>query len=178
MTARPRKTQPLSQDPAETPAVEGVVVDAPKVDDLDVAYKEIAREPYRFRWAGRDWTLPHMGELDYRIQAEIESTTEFTLDKIDTLFRRMFGPEQADAFNETTVTGPFLAMLFDRWLTHSGVTPGEPEASTPSSETTGAKSRPTSGASTSSASPKRSTAKRAPRKAALKAASPPVNSST
>lgn len=158
----------------EDKAIKGWPVTKDVVDDLDAAYSEIAREPYHFTWQGRKWSLPHMGELDFRLQAEIESMDEYTLEAIDKLFQRIFGPEQAQEFAQIRVTGPFLAMLFERWLKHSGVTPGEPEASTPSSESTGAKSRPTSGASTRSASPKPSTAKRAPRKRV----SPPVNSST
>jgi hypothetical protein len=146
----------------EDKAINGLSV----VDDLDAAYSEIVREPYHFKWQGRDWSLPHMGELDFRLQSEIESMEEFTLDAIDKLFKRIFGPEQAADWAQTTVTGPFLAMLFERWLAHSGVKSGESEASNESSESTGEKSRPTSEPTTTvSASPKPSTAKRAPRKA-------------
>lgn len=144
-------------------------------DDLQAAYAEIARAPYRFFWADRWWTLPHLGELDFRIQAEIEAFgSEVTLERVDELFRKIFGREQADDWVKATQPGPFLDLLFKRWLAHSGAKPGESPASKPSSKTTGRNSRPTSGGSTTSASPKRSTGKRAPRKAA----SPPVNSST
>ena len=137
----------------------------PVVDDLDAAYAEIAREPYRFTWQGRKWELPHMGELDFRLQSEIESMDEYTLEAIDALFQRIFGAEQAAEFAKIRVTGPFLAMLFERWLKHSGAAPGESEASNGSSENTGENSRPTSGTTTTgSGSPKLSTAKRAPRK--------------
>lgn len=141
-------------------------------DDLQAAYAEIARKPYRFYWADRWWVLPHIGELDYRVQAEIENFgSEVTLERIDELFRKIFGPQQAQAWSEATQPGPFLEMLFQRWLAHSGAKPGEEQASTPSSKSTGRSSRPTSAASTTSASPKRSTAKRAPRKAASRPAS-------
>jgi hypothetical protein len=153
--------------------VTGEVMPAAEVDDLDAAYAEVAREPYRFQWQGRQWELPHMAELDYRIQDEIENTESFDITAINKLFDRMFGADQAAAFQETRVTAPFLAMLFDRWLKHSGARPGESEASTGSSENTGGSSRPTSPASTGSGSPKRSTAKRAPGKAATR----PGNSS-
>lgn len=155
----------MSDTTPQTPedkAIKGYSV----VDDLDAAYAEIVREPYHFTWQGRTWSLPHMGELDFRLQAEIESMDEYTIDSIDKLFKRIFGAEQAADWAQTTVTGPFLAMLFDRWLAHSGAKSGESEASKESSENTGEKSRPTSAPTTTgSASPKPSTARRAPRKA-------------
>lgn len=141
----------------------------PEVDDLDAAYAEVRREPYLFKWVGRQWTLPHIGELDYRVQAEIEDISELSLAQVNDLFKRLFGPEQADDWEQATQPGPFLSILFERWIKHSGRKQGESSASKRSSKSTGAKSRPTSGASTPSASRSRSSAKpakRAPRKAA------------
>ena len=158
---------------ADSPTVvEGTVVD--EVDDLAAAYAEIAPKPYRFSWAGQEWMLPHLGGLDYRLQAEIENVGENlnNLDYLEGLFARMFGAEQAARWAEVEVPTPVLFMLFDRWVKHSGAKPGEGEASKPSSRSTGRRSRPTSAASTTSASRKRSTAKKAP----AKAASPPVSS--
>lgn len=149
-------------------------VTKPEVDDLDAAYAEVRRDPYVFAWAGRDWSLPHLGNLDYRLQAEIETFNSIDVEQMEGLFARMFGPEQAAAWAAVEVPTPVLFMLFDRWIKHAGAKPGEPPASPPSSKSTGRRSRPTSAGSTTSASPKRSTAKRAPRKAA----SPPANSST
>lgn len=157
-----------------TKTIEGTVVDAAEVDDLDIAYTEIARAPYRFRWSGQEWTLPHMADLDFRLQAEIESMSEYTIDAIDKLFARIFGGDQAARFAAIPVPGPMLAMLFERWLKYSGSIAGESEASNESSENTGTSSRPTSVPSTDSGSPKLSTAKRAPRKRA----SPRAKSST
>jgi hypothetical protein len=152
---------------AEDKTITGWQVTQDVVDDLDAAYKAVAREPYRFRWVGREWALPHIGELDYRLQAEIEDISELSLAQVDDLFRRLFGPEQADDWAQATQPGQFLSLLFERWIKHSGRKPGESPASKRSSKSTGAKSRPTSAASTpGSDSPKPSTAKRAPRKAA------------
>lgn len=145
-----------------------------EVDDLQAAYAEIQRPPYEFTWADRVWTLPHIGELDYRIQSEIEATDTWDVPRLESLFTRMFGPEQAAAWAEVKVPAGFLMMLFERWVKFSGRKQGESPASNDSSESTGEKSRPTSDASTTSASPKRSTAARAPRKRA----SPRAKSST
>lgn len=152
---------------------QGAVV-KPQVDDLEAAYAEVRRDPYVFAWAGREFTLPHLGNLDYRLQAEIETLSNLDVEHLEGLFARMFGPDQAKVWATVEVPTPVLFMLFDRWITHSGAKPGESPASKPSSKSTGTKSRPTSAATTTSASPKRPTAKRAPRKAA----SPRAKSST
>lgn len=149
-------------------------VTQPEVDDLEAAYAEVRRDPYVFAWAGRDWSLPHLGNLDYRLQAEIETLKDLDVEHLEGLFARLFGAEQATAWATVEVPTPVLFMLFDRWIKHSGKKQGESQPSKKSSATTGTRSRATSAGSTTSASPKRSTAKRAPRKAA----SPPVNSST
>lgn len=143
------------------------------VDDLQAAYAEVAREPYVFMWADREWSLPHLGALDYRLQAEIESLQTLDTKQLEELFARIFGPVQAPLWAEVEVPTPVLFMLFDRWVEHSGRKSGESRASKRSSKNTGARSRPTSAASTrGSASAKPSTAK--PR--ARKAVSPPASS--
>ena len=42
-----------------------------QVDDLDAAYAEIRKDPYTFTLGGRQWTLPHMSDLDYRMLMRI-----------------------------------------------------------------------------------------------------------
>lgn len=146
----------------------------PKVHDLQARYREIAADPYTFTWADREWTLPHMRELDYRILTMIEGFETVGLDEVKNLFARIFGNDQADDWDRANVPAAFLLLLFEDWTKYSGGEQGEDEASTPSSKSTGTKSRPTSAANTTSASRKPSTAKRAPRKAA----SPRAKSST
>jgi hypothetical protein len=167
---------PDDTPPPDTQAnLNALLASADEFDDLDAAYAEVARKPYGFTWDKRRWVLPHIGELDFRIQAEIENANELTLDQVNDLFMRLFGPLQAAEWKATVQPGPFLQILFERWIKHSGRKPGESRASRRSSKSTGASSRPTSAATTAaSASPKRSTAKRAPRKAA----SPRGSSST
>lgn len=131
-------------------------------DDLQAMYAEVARLPYRFRWADRWWSLPHIADLDYRTQVKIEQFgDDTTLEAVNDLFREIFGPEQADEWDKVTQPGPFLELLFGRWVKHSGRKPGEPSASTGSSPSTGRPSKRTSTGTTGSASTRRSTAKKA-----------------
>jgi hypothetical protein len=159
----------------------------PIVDDLDAAYAEIRREPYAFRLNGRDWILPHIQDLDYRVLADIETMNTADVPAILSLFNRMFDPEQAAAWADTPVPNPVLFLLFERWLAHGGAQSGEDSASSGSSGSTGKSSRRTSGGSTGSGSRASSSAKkaapkkRAPRKAVTVqadglAGSPPGNS--
>ena len=129
-------------------------------DNLQEIYqKEIARKPYRFFWADRWWELPHIAELDWKIQVEIEQFgNNVSIETVDELFGKMFGPEQAEAWGRVVRPLPFLEMLFSRWTAHSGREPGEPSASDSSSPSTRRPSKRTSTGSTGSASRKRSTA--------------------
>ncbi len=148
-----------------TAPVTGEVV-KPIPDDLDAAYAEIRRDPYIFTWAGREWSLPHISDLDYRTMLKIEQRDELGVTELVALFAEMFSKDQREAWAEANVPLSVVFMLFDRLMKHSGAQPGESPASEPSSGSTGAKSKRTSAANTSSASPKSSTARRAPRKAA------------
>lgn len=157
----------------------------PTPDDLDAAYAEIRKEPYVFTWAGREFSLPHLAELDFRLQMRIEEAQSLGAPELLALFDEMFGPEQAADFAKVTMPTGALFMLFERWLNYSGAKLGEDSASSGSSGSTGKSSRRTSGGTTGSASPKRSTAKKAAKRAPRKAvtvtpgevlASPPANS--
>ncbi len=155
-------------------AIEGTVEPARKVDSLTAAYAEIRKEPYVFEWAGREWELPHIAELDFRLLAEIDQIEDKVADLAyhEGLFARLFG-KQAQAWAQVEVPTSVLMMLFDRYVKHAGGELGEGEASKPSSKSTGTKSRRTSGTTTrGSGSRKRSTAK----KAAPKVASLPASS--
>nr|WP_221374407.1 hypothetical protein [Actinoplanes polyasparticus] len=134
---------------------------SPIVDDLDAAYAELRREPYTFQWAGQQFTLPHINDLDFRILAEIETLDTADVAKVLDLFNRMFGPEQAARWSEVSVPTPVLFMLFERWIAHGGGQLGEDSASSGSSGSTGKSSRRTSDASTATDSRSRSSAKKA-----------------
>lgn len=150
----------------------------PEPDDLDAAYAAVRRDPYPFTWSGEHWQLPHLADLDYRLQMRIETAEQLGADELTALFDDMFGKEQAARWATVEVPTGALFLLFERWLAHSGAKLGEDKASNDSSEITGRSSRRTSGVSTDSGSPKRSTAKKAAKRTPRKAVSPPVNSST
>lgn len=138
----------------------------PELDDLDAAYAAVCRDPYRFQWAGQTWTLPHIGELDYRLQQEIEQSAGLDTAALESLFARCFGEEQAARWSKVSVPISVLFMLFERWLKFCGAEMGEAPASTDSSDSIGEKSRPTSGTTTGSGSPKQSSGRQAPAKRA------------
>jgi len=178
--------KPAKANPKPSPVLGRTVA-----DDLDAAYAEIRREPYFFTWSGREWSLPHIGDLDYRVLAEIESMDAIDTEQVLSLFSRMFTADQVAAWAEVQVPTPVLFMLFERWVAHGGGKLGEAPASSGSSGSIGKSSRRTSGSSTvsasrksSSAKPKKAAAKRTPRKAAAAPAvveladSPPGSSST
>lgn len=158
-------------------------------DDLDAAYSEVRKPPYDFTWSGRDWSMPHMMDQDYRVLARIEGYAELGVDELISLVADLLGKDQRQAWADVDVPTSVLYMLFDRYMKHCGAKAGEDEASSDSSGSTGKSSRRTSGGSTASASRSRSSAKKAapekqgaprpiPRKtAAVKAASAAIQQS-
>lgn len=148
-------------------------VTKPPVDDLQRQYAEVAGNPYEFTWADRDWTLPHMRDLDIFLLTELENLnpTAMTADDLTSLFDRIFGPEQATEWARVPKPLTFLNLMLKRWTEHSGRQEGESPASEGSSTSTERPSKRTSTGSTASASRRRSTAKRAtPAKAATRRA--------
>lgn len=130
-------------------------------------HRHVAKQPYSFPWQGRDWVLPHMAGLDYRLQNQIAKFDTLDMDELEQLFDRMLGKEQAAEWAQVDVPGDYLTMVFTDWLEHSGEQAGEDSASNDSLKTTGTSSRQTSRASTTTGSSKSSSAKKAtPRKRA------------
>jgi hypothetical protein len=147
----------------------------PKKFSLTKAYSEVAQPPFEFDWNDQDFTLPHMGELDFRVRARLQDMDGATnVDDVKFLLTAVLGDEQGARFLNTNLPDRAILMLLKQWGEHSGVETGESEASNSSSNNTGTNSRPTSKPSTASTSPRASTARRAPRKAPSR----PANSST
>lgn len=159
----------------EPPAGEGY--------DLQAVYAENSK-PFYFRWADRWWMLPHLKNLDFEVQAKVE-TFDFSMltgtnvdldtarNRIDDLFNLVMGDEQGTewrAVNPRPVN--MLLDMLQSWTKHSGVKEGEASASEGSSRSTGRPSKRTSKGSTASASRRRSPAKAAPEAAVT----PPENS--
>lgn len=135
---------------AEQARLDALLADVDTFDDIDAAYEEVRRRPYGFLWEGQKWVLPHIGSLDWRTQQKIEDADRLGMQDIYDLFAEMFGPLQAERWQNTVQPSDKLPMLFERWLIHSKVRPGEDEASNDSSANIGEKSRPTSAPSTDS----------------------------
>jgi hypothetical protein len=119
------------------------------VFDLDAYVAEHRQEPYRFRYGGQQWELPHAADTDWRV---IEAADQGDVEAIRTLFRRGMGPEQWARFEELPQPAKPMGELFRRWQAHSGVRPGESPASPGSSESTAGPLTPPSTTTTASAS--------------------------
>jgi hypothetical protein len=125
--------------------------------DLDAAWAEERRDPFRFRWAGVWWTVPHLSEIvDWRQIADADS---MDLPAIQKLLRTGMG-ERAEEWERVTQPVPAMFKLYDQWLAHSGMTPGEALGSDDSSVSTEEPSPPTSTDTTGSPSGKPSSAPR------------------
>ncbi|MFI7073557.1 hypothetical protein [Micromonospora sediminicola] len=124
--------------------------------DLDAAWAEEQRTPFTFTWAGSRWTLPHLGDIDWRMVALAD---EMDLPAIQEVLRTGMG-ERAAEWEDTPQPAPAMLKLFDAWLEHSGMRPGEAPGSDGSSPSTEEPSPPISTASTASASAKPSSGRR------------------
>lgn len=136
----------------EQARLDAMLAEVETFDDIDAAHAEVRKPPYGFLWEGQKWVLPHIGSLDWRIQQKIEDADGLGMQDLYDLFAEMFGPVQAPRWQGTVQPTDKLPLLFERWLKHCQVEPGEDEASNTSSDSTGENSRPTSDASTNSGS--------------------------
>ncbi|MEU8334795.1 hypothetical protein [Micromonospora tulbaghiae] len=124
--------------------------------DLDAAWADERKPAFRFRWAGTWWELPHLSDFDWRVVALAD---EMDLEAIREALRMGLG-ERAEEFDKHPQPTPAMLKLFDAWLNHSGMKPGEAPGSDGSSPSTEEPSPQTSTASTASASAKPSSARR------------------
>ena len=143
---------------------------ADTVFDLDAVFAEQRQAPFRFKWDGREWELPHLHDIDIHLLNRIHEAESFSADEVMDLFPQLFAPRDRVEWLKTPQPALMLTTLFTQWMEHVGVTPGESVGSGDSSSSTEPKSKQTSTGSTASASPKRSS--RRPRKTAT----PPANS--
>jgi hypothetical protein len=140
-----------------------------EIFDLDAVYAEERREPFRFKWAGKQWELPHFSDIDWRaagLAADIEAladedgTPEVNLGVLRDMFRMAFGEEQAARWEQVPQNTPAMIHLFQAWQEHSGMSVGESQASPDSSGSTVRRSKRTSTGTTASASAKPSRARK------------------
>lgn len=96
--------------------------------DLDALVAEAARDPFRFRLGGKTWTLPQYGSLDWKV-LEYGDSNELTFSR--EALRIGLG-DQWETFSEIPLGLNAVGELFERWVKHSGVRPGESAASSDS----------------------------------------------
>ncbi|AYF29314.1 hypothetical protein CSH63_17950 [Micromonospora tulbaghiae] len=125
------------------------------VFDLDAYVAANRQTPYRFRYGGQNWELPGSPkDTDWRVT---EAADQGSQEAIRTLFRRGLGPDRWAEFEKLPQPTGAMTELFNRWQQHSGMKPGESQASPDSSESTAGPSTPPFTATTESASPPPST---------------------
>lgn len=125
--------------------------------DLDAAWAEEEREPFRFRWSGVWWEVPHLGDMDWRA---VSLADEMDVNAIRELFDLALPEERQGEWARTKQPTPAMIKLFRAWLAHSGMASGETQGSGDSSPSTEPASKPTSPATTKSASAKPSSGRR------------------
>lgn len=103
------------------------------VFDLDAYVAEHRQTPYRFRYGGQTFELPHASDTDWRVT---EAADKGNVEAIRTLFRRGMSPEQWERFEQLPQPAKGMGELFRRWQAHAGMKPGESPASPGSSEST------------------------------------------
>ena len=108
------------------------------VFDLDAAEAEAARSRFPFRYGGREWSLAHLADLDWRVVARADTGD---MEAVREAVRDGLGADQHAEFEQLRQPVSAMTALFDRWLTHSGLRPGESPASTDSSGSTAGPSK-------------------------------------
>jgi hypothetical protein len=103
-----------------------------EVYDLDAVAAEIVREPFRFRYGGREWEFAHMADVDWRV---ISAADTGDMDAVKSAFRVALG-DQVKEFDKLPQPISVMNDLFGRWMAHSGLNEGESPASPVSSGST------------------------------------------
>ncbi|WP_051797279.1 hypothetical protein [Catenuloplanes japonicus] len=130
--------------------------------NLTARYAEIKKEPFEFVWPGgdgkdRDWTLPYIQDIDLRVLEACEAEDVTALRQAFEIAFELAG--QDEAWAEAPKPTSAIKELFHAWQEWDGVQPGESEASSDSSTSTGRPSKQTSRGSTKSGSRQRSSAR-------------------
>lgn len=93
------------------------------VFDLDAVASEAKGDPFTFRWAGEEWTLPPVKSVDWRDARALERG------EIEAAFPKLMGAEQFNRFATHRLDIDGLGKLVAAYMKHQGLTPGESEAS-------------------------------------------------
>lgn len=94
--------------------------------DLDALEAEARGAEFPFTLGGERFVLPAASDADWRAVAAIDSG------QLRHGFRLLMGDEQFARFETKPLSAGKLGKLVEAYLTHQGMTPGEPPASTDS----------------------------------------------
>lgn len=94
--------------------------------DLDAFERDHRHEPFYFRLGGRWFQLPHMRDVDRKVLRDAVGDT----DAAENAIRRALGEQDYKQFDAIPLSTGGYDELFRQWLEHSGMKPGESEAST------------------------------------------------
>lgn len=96
--------------------------------DLDAAIREETAEPFTFTLGGKEFTIPHMQDVDKAALYIADSAGG--QDVLDAL--KLALGEQWAAFDKLPLSVSGVNKLYEAWLEHSGLKSGESQASSPS----------------------------------------------
>ncbi|WP_068922202.1 hypothetical protein [Planobispora rosea] len=99
---------------------------ASKPFDLDAIEAEVAGEVFTFDYKGTSYTLPHIHDVDRRVLMAADQGEKAAMEE---LFRVGLA-EEYEAFASQPMKLRTLNALFEAWLRHCGLEPGELRAST------------------------------------------------
>lgn len=97
-----------------------------KAFDLDAVEAEAAGEPFEFMFGGRTYTLPHLHDIDRSL---LNAADQGDVAAMQEAFRSGLGDDYEE-FNAKPMKLRSLNALFAAWVEHSGLKPGESQAST------------------------------------------------
>jgi hypothetical protein len=92
--------------------------------NLDSYVKGLDLQDFRFHWNDRRWTFTHVDALDSWVMAAIGDGDPLRV------FEEAMGSEQFAEFRALPLPQGGLKELFNRYLKHCGVDPGELHGST------------------------------------------------
>lgn len=112
-----------------TPRKTGAAADNTPFDfNLDAYKAETGLEPFRFHWNGKRWTMEHAENLD--AWGLIGAAGEEQVEVIVQVLELALGEQQYADFKNSKLPQYKLKGLFDAYMKHCNVDPGESSGST------------------------------------------------
>lgn len=96
------------------------------VFDVDALIAEAQHKPFRFAFAGREWAMRHMADLD--VWQMFDAAKRGDDGAVEEIFRLALGDEWGE-FRSHFMPQHALQAIFERYQKHAGMEPGESRAS-------------------------------------------------